>query len=259
MGCRARRSGRVSARAANSLGASGVEPGGVLDVDGAGLAVDLAHQTASAPCPDPLQHTYGRPRMQGGRTTSSQRTAPETWRTSASIAAAPSRFGSASTLATTGRRGSRDGQRRAAAAPAAPPPASSARSGTARSPRAGSPAWRRAPSPRRRPRSTAAARPGDDHLPGRVQVGRRHHLALRRLGARRGDRLGVEAEDRGHRAVADRHGLLHEAAARAHRAHRVGKVERAGGDVRAVLAQAVAGVEVRARSRAPRGRARSPR
>ena len=57
--------------------------------------------------------------------------------------------------------------------------------------------------------------------------------------------LGIEAEDRRHRARADRHRLLHVAAAPPHDAQRVGERERAGGDVRRVLAEAVAGDERR--------------
>ena len=64
----------------------------------------------------------------------------------------PSRFGSASTLATIGHARAAAPRARAAPAPAAPRPASSARSGTARSPAAAPRAWRRAPS-RARPRA----------------------------------------------------------------------------------------------------------
>ena len=46
-----------------------------------------------APCPAPLQHTFGRLSMQGGATTASQRTGAETWRMSASTASAADRFG----------------------------------------------------------------------------------------------------------------------------------------------------------------------
>ena len=60
--------------------------------------------------------------------------------------------------------------------------------------------------------------------------------------------LGVQAEDRGHRARADRHRLLHVAAAPPHDPQRVGERERAGGDVGRVLAEAVAGDERRADS-----------
>ena len=53
----------------------------------------------------------------------------------------------------------------------------------------------------------------------------------------------VEAEDGGHRARPDRHGLLHVAAAVPDQAHGVGEIQRAGRHVRGVLAQAVAGDE----------------
>ena len=55
------------------------------------------------------------------------------------------------------------------------------------------------------------------------------------------NRLDAEVEDGGHGSVADRHGLLHELAAMAHGAHRVGKAQGAGDDVGGVLAQGVAG------------------
>ncbi len=51
--------------------------------------------------------------------------------------------------------------------------------------------------------------------------------------------VGVEAENRRHRAGADRHGLLHVAAAIADDADGIGEREGAGGDVRGILAEAV--------------------
>ena len=56
--------------------------------------------------------------------------------------------------------------------------------------------------------------------------------------------------------VADRHRLLHVASAAAHDRDRVAKRERAGGDVRRVLAKAVSGDEGRARCRARQHAAR---
>ena len=66
-------------------------------------------------------------------------------------------------------------------------------------------------------------RAGNHDLAGAVHVRRRHHLAVRRLGARLRDAIGIETENGRHRARADRHGLLHVAATPTHRAHRVGK------------------------------------
>ena len=51
--------------------------------------------------------------------------------------------------------------------------------------------------------------------------------------------LQLEAYQRRHRAVTRRHGLLHQASALAHGAHRVGKLESTGRDQRAVFAKAM--------------------
>ena len=104
----------------------------VFEVGDPGLAVESCGPARSGPCRDPLQHTCGRPPTQGGR-----RRLPAHRRRDLRdqrLDRRPRRrvFGSASTLATTGTRGSCDARARAAPARAAPRPASSARSGTAR-------------------------------------------------------------------------------------------------------------------------------
>ena len=118
------------------------------------------------------------------RTTSSHRTGADTCRTSASIAAAASRFGSASTLATTGTRGSLHRQRaqlgRQPLLGRLHQRAVERRAHRQRHRRA----WRRAPSRARRARCTAAAAPAITTWPGAVDVRRADHLALGRLLAR---------------------------------------------------------------------------
>ena len=132
---------------------------------------------------------------------------------------AASRFGSASTLATTGTRGSRRRQRAQLRAPAGPRPASSARSGTARSPAAERRAWRPAPS-RARPRAPPPpSRPAITTWPGQFRFAGLTTSPSRRLRARLRHRRRVEAQDRRHRALPDRHGLLHVAAAPPHHPH----------------------------------------
>ena len=81
------------------------------------------------------------------------------------------------------------------------------------------------------PRSAASAHraldrgpvPRDDDLPRRVDIGHSDHLALRGLAADLLGRRQVHAQERGHRARAHGHGLLHELAALAHQPHRVGE------------------------------------
>ena len=72
-------------------------------------------------------------------------------------------------------------------------------------------------------RSIAAAWPRDHDLPGAVEVRRLDRLARRatpRSHSARGLRE-IEAHQRRHRALPDRHGLLHELAAQVREAHRV--------------------------------------
>ena len=82
-------------------------------------------------------------------------------------------------------------------------------------------------------------RAGDHHLSAAVQIRGAHDVAFRRLFARPHDRLGVQTENRRHRALADRHRLLHVATAAADDCQRVGERERPGGHVRRILAEAV--------------------
>ena len=102
--------------------------------------------------------------------------------------------------------------------------------------------------------STPALRAGDDGLLRVVEVGRLDDLAqlARGLRAACDDGAAVEAEDRRHRAGADRHRLLHRLGAKAHQRQRVGEAQRAGGDERRVFAERVAGDDVgRGRRLAP--------
>src|SRR5436190_1866611 len=85
--------------------------------------------------------------------------------------------------------------------------------------------------------TTASQRTGDDTCRTRASIA----LAASRFL----DLRGVEAENRRHRARADRHGFLHVAPSPADDAQRVAERKRPGGDVRRVLAEAVAGDERR--------------
>ena len=158
-------------------------------------------------------------------------------------------LGSASTLATTGTRGSVIASARSSGASrslgrlhqrAVERRADRQRHDPPRAERLGALAGARHRIPRAR----------NDDLSRAVQVGRAHHFALRggvvqRLATRLGHALGIEAENRRHRAGPDRHGLLHVATAPPHDAQRVGEAKRARRDVGRVLAQAVAGDERR--------------
>ena len=88
---------------------------------------------------------------------------------------------------------------------------------------------------------------GDDELLGRVRVGHADDAAGFARGALAGAlELGaVETVDRGHAARTMVAGLLHQPAALADQPQRVAEVQRAGGDQRGVLAQAVASDEAR--------------
>ena len=106
-------------------------------------------------------------------------------------------------------------------------------------------AWRRAPW-RARWRAPPRRRvPAITIWPGAVEVRGADHFALRRFLAGLVHAGLVEAEDRRHRAGADGHGFLHVAAAIAHQPDRIGKLQRARGHVRRVLAEAVTGDERR--------------
>ena len=104
-------------------------------------------------------------------------------------------------------------------------------------------------------RATASRAPAITTWPAPFRFAGLTTSPLGRLGARLRDLLGVEAEDRRHRAVADRHRLLHVAAAPAHEPQRVGKRERARRDVGGVLAEAVPGDEGRLEPRDASSRA----
>ena len=71
-------------------------------------------------------------------------------------------------------------------------------------------------------RSTAALSPGHDHLAAAIVVRRLADLALRGLRGDRRGRVEVEPEQRRHGAGADRHRLLHGAAADAQKPRGVG-------------------------------------
>ncbi len=89
----------------------------------------------------------------------------------------------------------------------------------------------------------------DDDLTRRVEVRRRDDARRQRglgVGARARDRVGVEAEHRGHGAFADRNGLLHELPAAANGPQRVREGYRTGRNVCRILAEAVAGRKGRA-------------
>ena len=101
-------------------------------------------------------------------------------------------------------------------------------------------------------RFTASRAPAITTWPAPFMFAGADDLALGGLGARLRDLVGVEPEDRGHRAFAGRHGLLHVAPAAPHQPQRVAEREGAGGDVRRVLAEAVAGDERRRAARATR-------
>ena len=84
---------------------------------------------------------------------------------------------------------------------------------------------------------------GDDHLPAAIVVGGLAHLALGRFGCHRHRRLIVEAEQRGHRAGADRHGLLHRKPARAQQPRGIAEAETAGRGQRRIFAERMPGHE----------------
>src|SRR5436190_17477 len=104
--------------------------------------------------------------------------------------------------------------------------------------------------------ATSASIAGDDHLAGAVDIRRAHHPALRSLRTCLRDLVGVEPQNRRHRARTHRHRFLHVPSAPADRAKRVGQRKRSGSDVSRVLAEAVPGDErgrYTARHEQPRG------
>ena len=83
-------------------------------------------------------------------------------------------------------------------------------------------------------------------MSGRVDVGDRHHLALRRFVADRARVVDARPDQRGHRALPHRHRLLHEAAAHPHDFRRLGRRQSADADDRAVFAEGVSGHQIAA-------------
>src|SRR5262245_5902095 len=86
---------------------------------------------------------------------------------------------------------------------------------------------------------------GNRNLTGRIDVGWTDDLTLRGFLTRLRDDREVGAENGRHRSRSDRHGFLHVASATPNKSDRVRKCEGAGGDVRRVLAEAVASNECR--------------
>ncbi len=86
---------------------------------------------------------------------------------------------------------------------------------------------------------------GDDDLPAAVVVGDLADLALRSLARHLARGLDIEAEQRRHGALPDRHGALHGVAADAQEPRRVGERQAAGGGERRIFAERMAGDERR--------------
>src|SRR5881296_801216 len=80
----------------------------------------------------------------------------------------------------------------------------------------------------------------DDDLLGRVHVRDADDLTLRRVRAHPLDLAQVEPHNRRHRARPHRHGILHQRAALAHDAYRIGEPQGAGHDERRVFPETVA-------------------
>ena len=188
------------------------------------LAIFLTSPESTVPGPTSTKVVT--PSRTGARPTPASAPVPETWRTRPSRHASAVAHHRASTLLTSGTPG-RGRRAPRGPAPGAPAPASSARSGRART-RAGGTA-RLAPAGLARLRGAVDGRrvAGDHDLARRVDVGGRHHLALRRLAAGLLDGGQVEAQDRRHGALAHRHRLLHVLAAAAHGGDGVGERQRA--------------------------------
>ena len=90
-------------------------------------------------------------------------------------------------------------------------------------------------------RSTAALCAGNHDLAGRIIVGDLADLVAVAASWRRRRRRQIQAEERGHGAAPDRHGLLHRVAAHAQQPGGVGEGKAAGGGKRGIFAERVAG------------------
>ena len=152
------------------------------------------------------------------------------------------------------QRGRRVVERRRRRGSRASPSAASAMSGEWAATLTGSTMARFAPSSRAiaAPASIAARSPGHDDLARRVPVGHDERAVRRGRGHQLGKLRVVEADQRGHRAVAALAGRLHQPAALADEPDAVLERQDAGGDERRVLAHRVAGREGRARGRQAR-------
>ena len=91
--------------------------------------------------------------------------------------------------------------------------------------------------------ATPSGGPGDDDLPGCVEVG--HPDVAVGPSAGDLDQVVVEAQHRGHRARVVEAGLVHRVGTLAHQPHSVFEAECAGGRERRVLAEAVSGAVAR--------------
>ena len=89
----------------------------------------------------------------------------------------------------------------------------------------------------------ALGRPGDDHLPGGVEVGH-PHIAVGAAACHL-DLVVVETEHRGHRAGVLAAGVVHGLGAFAHQPHTLVESQHSGGGEGGVFTQAVTGAEAR--------------
>ena len=95
-------------------------------------------------------------------------------------------------------------------------------------------------------RSIASFDAGDHHLARRIVVGDDADAALGRGFLRHGfGGFDLGADQRGHRALAHRHGGLHRLAARFQKPRRIGQAEGARGAQRGIFAQRMAGDQAR--------------
>jgi hypothetical protein len=86
---------------------------------------------------------------------------------------------------------------------------------------------------------------GNHDLSTAVDVCRADDLAACGVLARTGNSGGIEPQNRGHRARADGHGFLHVAATASDERERISKINRAGGDICGILAEAMPGDKCR--------------